>query len=95
MWHTEFNLITAYLARLGKAGMFIEAEFRPEADSRPGSLGMTLCTNPELGVAVLQSVWRTGHFLADEQGRARAGLRGGGAARRGNDQRGALPAARR
>jgi ABC-type multidrug transport system fused ATPase/permease subunit len=34
-------------------------------------------------------------FPADEQGRARAGPRGGGAARRGNDQRGALPAARR
>jgi hypothetical protein len=63
MWHTEFNLITAYLARLGKAVMFIEAEFRPEAESRPGSRGMTLCTNPEPGVAVLQSVWRTGDFL--------------------------------
>lgn len=45
MWHIEFNLITACLARLGKAVMFIEAEFRPEAESRPGSLGMTLCTN--------------------------------------------------
>lgn len=63
MWQTEFNLITACLARLGQAVMFIEAEFRPEAESRPGSPGMTLCTGPEPGVAILQSVGRTGDFL--------------------------------
>jgi hypothetical protein len=45
MWHTEFNLITAYPTRLGKTVMFIEAEFRPEAENGAGSLGMTLCTN--------------------------------------------------
>ena len=83
MWHTEFNLITAYLARLGKAVMFIEAEFRPEAESRPGSLGMTLCTNPEPGVAILQSVWRSGDFLlmskdALEPGREEAVRRAAG-----------------
>jgi hypothetical protein len=63
MWHTEFNLITAYPARLGKTVMFIEAEFRPEAENGAGSLGMTLCTNLELGVAILRSVWRSGDFL--------------------------------
>ena len=83
MWHTEFNLITAYLARLGKAVMFIEAEFRPEAESRPGSLGMTLCTSPEPGVAILQSAWRTGDFLlgskdALEPGREEAVRRAAG-----------------
>ena len=83
MWHTEFNLITAYPARLGKAVMFIEAEFRPEAESRPGSLGMTLCTSPEPGVAILQSAWRTGNFLlvskdALEPGREEAVRRAAG-----------------
>jgi len=83
MWHTEFNLITAYPARLGKAVMFIEAEFRPEAESRPGSLGMTLCTSPEPGVAILQSAWRTGDFLlmskdALEPGREEAVRRAAG-----------------
>ena len=83
MWHTEFNLITAYPARLGKTVMFIEAEFRPEAENGAGSLGMTLCTNLELGVAILRSVWRSGDFLlmnkdALEPGREEAVRRAAG-----------------
>lgn len=45
MWHIEFNLITACLARLGKAVMFMEAGSRLATESRPGSLGMTLCAD--------------------------------------------------
>jgi hypothetical protein len=82
MWHIEFNLITACLARLGEAVMFMEAGSRLATESRPGR--MTLCTNPELGMAILQSVWRTGDFLlmskdALEPGREEAVRRAAGA----------------
>jgi hypothetical protein len=56
MWHIEFNLITADPARLGTAVTFIATGFRSEVESRPGSLGITLRDNPELGVAILHSV---------------------------------------
>jgi len=75
MWHIEFNLITADPARLGKAVTFIETGFRPEVESRPGSLGITLCVNPELGVAILQSVWAARDFLLMSQDAVQPGRR--------------------
>jgi hypothetical protein len=53
----RFNLITADPLLLGDSVKFIEAEVRPVVESLPGSLGMLLYTNPELGVAVLESFW--------------------------------------
>jgi len=53
----RFNLITADPLRLGDSVNFIEAEVRPVVESQPGSLGMSLYTNPELGVAILESFW--------------------------------------
>jgi hypothetical protein len=90
MRHIEFNLITADPARLGKAVTFIEAELRPAVEKRPGSLGMALCAKPgtRRGDAPI-GVGDRG-FPADEQGRGRAGPRGGRTARRGNDQRGGV-----
>jgi hypothetical protein len=53
----RFNLITADPLRLGDVVKFIEAEVHPEVESQPGSLGMSLYTNPDLGVAILESFW--------------------------------------
>jgi hypothetical protein len=55
--HLRFNLITADPLRLGDVVKFIEAEARPGVESQPGSLGMSLYTNPELGLAILESFW--------------------------------------
>lgn len=57
MLQARFNLITADPLLLGDSVKFIEAEVRPVVESLPGSLGMSLYTNPELGVAVLESFW--------------------------------------
>jgi heme-degrading monooxygenase HmoA len=53
----RFNLITADPQKLGDSIKFIEAEVRPQVDSQPGSLGTALYTNPEPGLAILESFW--------------------------------------
>jgi len=53
----RFNLITADPQKLGDSIKFIEAEVRPQVDSQPGSLGTALYTNPEPGLAILESYW--------------------------------------
>jgi hypothetical protein len=51
------NMITADPEKLGDSIKFIEAEVRPQVDSQPGSLGTALYTNPEAGLAILESLW--------------------------------------
>jgi hypothetical protein len=51
--------MTADPLRLGDAVKFIETEIRPLVESQHGSLGMALYANPELGVALLESFWRS------------------------------------
>jgi hypothetical protein len=53
----RFNLITADPQKLGDSIKFIESEVRPQVDSQPGSLGTTLYSNPEAGLAILESLW--------------------------------------
>jgi hypothetical protein len=53
----RFNLVIADPLLLGDSVKFIGAEVRPVVENLPGSLGMSLYTNPELGVAVLESFW--------------------------------------
>lgn len=57
MLHARFNLIGADPTRLGDCLRFIEAEVRPGVEGQPGSLGTSLYTDPELGVAVFESFW--------------------------------------
>ena len=57
MLHVRFNLITADPLRLADSIKFIESEVRPQVESRPGSLGISLYTNPEPGLAILESFW--------------------------------------
>ncbi len=67
MLHSRFNLITADPAKLGDAVTFIESAVRPAVESQPGSLGMSLYTNPTLGVAVLESVWASADAMRDSE----------------------------
>ena len=66
--HVRFNLITADPLRLDESIKFIESEVRPQVDSRSGSLGTALYTNPEPGLAILESFWESGDAMrASEQ----------------------------
>src|SRR6266481_2009592 len=57
MQHVRFNLITADPERLADSVKFIRAEVRPQVDSQPGSLGTSLYTDTERGLAILESFW--------------------------------------
>ncbi|HEX4397578.1 MAG TPA: hypothetical protein VH136_08085, partial [Trebonia sp.] len=57
MLQARLNLITADPLRLGDSVKFIENDVRPAVEDELGSMGMSLYTNPELGVAVLTSFW--------------------------------------
>lgn len=57
MLHVRFNFLTADPQRLGESIKFIESEVRPQVDSQPGSLGTALYTDPEPGLAILESFW--------------------------------------
>jgi heme-degrading monooxygenase HmoA len=66
--HVRFNLITSDPKMLGDSVTFIQAEVRPRVEGQPGNLGMSLYTNPDLGIAVVESFWVSGDALrASEQ----------------------------
>lgn len=53
--HAELNLITLDPARRNESVSYIEIELRPLVESEPENLGMSLHTNSDLGVAVLEA----------------------------------------
>jgi hypothetical protein len=64
MLHVRFNFIAADPARLAESIKFIESEVRPQVESQPGSLGMALYTDPEPGLAILESFWASDNAMA-------------------------------
>jgi len=64
MLHVRFNFITADPSRLADSVKFIESEVRPQVDSQPGSLGTALYTDPEPGLAILESFWASENAMA-------------------------------
>ncbi len=69
MLQTRFNLITADPLRLADAVKFVEGEVRPAVERLRGSLGMSLFTNPELGVAIAESFWASREALVQSEER--------------------------
>ncbi len=69
MLQTRFNLITADPLRLAEVVKFVEAEVRPAVERLRGSLGMSLFTNPELGVAIAESFWASREALQQSEDR--------------------------
>ena len=55
--HVRFNLMTADPARLGDTLKYIESEVFPQVESQPGSLGLSLYKDQELGLGILESIW--------------------------------------
>lgn len=69
MLHAHLDLITAAdpLALRGCIN-YIENQVRPEIESQPGSLGLSLLASPEHGLAVYESLWASRNELgASEQ----------------------------
>jgi heme-degrading monooxygenase HmoA len=67
MLHVLLDLVTADPVLLGNSVGYMEREVRPAVESQPGSLGMSLLANPELGVAILESFWASGDALRDSE----------------------------
>jgi quinol monooxygenase YgiN len=67
MMHAGFNLFTGDPLRLDDSIKYIESALRPLVESQPGSLGISLHANPELGLAVLETFWRNGDYLRDSE----------------------------
>ncbi len=67
MLQARLNLITADPLRLEDSVNYIKGEVRPVVESLHGSLGMSLYTNPELGVAVLESFWASREALLQSE----------------------------
>lgn len=62
--HVRFSLITADPRVLAGCFSFLEGEARPVLESQDGSLGLSLLTGEEPGVAIVESFWAThGAFL--------------------------------
>src|ERR1700730_7327108 len=67
MLQARLNLITADPLRLPDSVDYIKGEVRPVVESLHGSLGMSLYTNPELGVAILESFWASREALLQSE----------------------------
>jgi Antibiotic biosynthesis monooxygenase len=63
MMQARLSMITADPAQLGHAMTVLHDEVRPGVEGQPGSLGIALAADPELGVAVLESVWSSADAL--------------------------------
>ncbi|HEY2577060.1 MAG TPA: hypothetical protein VGI74_12190 [Streptosporangiaceae bacterium] len=59
MLQARCSLIALDPCELGQSVEFIAANVRPVVEKQTGNLGMCLFTNPELGMALLESFWAT------------------------------------
>jgi hypothetical protein len=83
--HVRVNLVTADPVRLDDTVRYLEDEVRKQVESAPGNLGTALHLNPELSVAVVESLWVSGNALRESERiaeplRAEAARRAGGTA---------------
>lgn len=77
MLQARVYLITLDPAELDDSVKFAETEFRPVVERLPGSLGISLFTNPEIGVAVLESFWASRDQMRLSEQMITPGCRGG------------------
>jgi hypothetical protein len=61
--HAGLSLITVNPLRLDESVKHIETEVGPRVERLPGSLGMSLHVNSNLGLAVLETFWVSGDTL--------------------------------
>jgi hypothetical protein len=63
--HVQVNLLTADLVRLGEAIRYLTDKVSPLLEELPGSQGMSVSANTELGVAVVESFWVSHHAMRE------------------------------
>jgi hypothetical protein len=83
MEHVRVSVITTDPHRLADAVKYIDEVFRPLVEAEPGSRGLAVATNDELGVAVTESFWVSHDAMRDSERavapvRDKAVLRGDG-----------------
>ncbi|MDT7649858.1 MAG: hypothetical protein QOI36_1264 [Pseudonocardiales bacterium] len=67
MQHVQVSLLTADPVRLGEAIRYLEDKVRPLVEELPGSQGMSVSTNTEIGVAVVESFWVSHHAMREHE----------------------------
>jgi hypothetical protein len=65
--HVQVSLLTADPVRLGEAIRYLEDKARPLVEELPGSQGMSVSTNTEIGVAVVESFWVSHHAMREHE----------------------------
>jgi cell division septum initiation protein DivIVA len=65
--HVQVNLLTADLVRLGEAIRYLTDKVSPLLEELPGSQGMSVSANTELGVAVVESFWVSHHAMREHE----------------------------
>jgi hypothetical protein len=65
--HVQVNFLTADPVRLGEAIRYLQDKARALLEELPGSQGMSVSANPELGVAVVESFWVSHHAMREHE----------------------------
>ena len=51
-------------ARLGEAARYLEEKVRPQVEAQPGSRGMAVLSNADLGVCAISTYWDSADAMA-------------------------------
>jgi hypothetical protein len=65
--HVQVILLTADPERLDDAIRYLQDKARPMLADLPGSQGMSVCANTELGIAVVESFWVSHHAMREHE----------------------------
>jgi hypothetical protein len=72
MEHVRFNVLTTDPAALNDAIRYIDDEARPLVEREPGSRGLSVSADCDLGVAVITSFWVSGDAMRESEKAAAA-----------------------
>jgi predicted ester cyclase/heme-degrading monooxygenase HmoA len=62
--HVRMNMLVGDPARLDEATRYLEGSVRPHVEAQPGTRGIAVLTNADLGVCVIASYWDTADAMA-------------------------------
>jgi heme-degrading monooxygenase HmoA len=57
--HVRMNFLTGDPGRIGEATRYLETTVRPQVEGQPGSRGLAVLANAELGTCVVASYWNS------------------------------------
>jgi hypothetical protein len=65
--HVRINLLTIDPAQLEEAVRYLEDEARPVVEEQPGSLGMSVAVDHDLGLGLIESFWVSGDAMRESE----------------------------